>query len=261
MSLKAILFDFNGVIINDESIHGQLIKQLLIEENLTLKPGEYEYTCIGKSDRACLRDLLNSRGRVVNEAYLTKLLQKKAEGYVQELEKLEKLPIYPGLEDFIWQMKSRSSSDGGSQTVKMGLVSGAIRQEIDIVLQRANLAESFQVIVADDDVSTSKPEPDGYLLAVERFNQQLPDLNLQPSECLVIEDSLVGIQAAKRAGMKVVGVANTYPFHMLQRCSNWTVDYLMDLELDRVWEIFSQKLDDEKVSGKLPESEVKEENL
>jgi beta-phosphoglucomutase len=242
MGLKAILFDFNGVIINDESIHEQLMKELLLEENLTLKRGEYECTWFGKSDRACLRDLLNNRGRVVNEAYLTKLLHKKAETYVQELGKLEKLPIYPGLEDLIFQMRSLCNvSDDNSQSVKIGLVSGAIRQEIDIVLQRANLAELFQVIIADDDIPNSQSETDGYLLAVERFNQQFPDLNLQPKECLAIKNSLIGVQAAKSAGMQVVGLANNYPFHMLQRCSNWTVDYLMDLEVERVVEVFSQQ--------------------
>jgi beta-phosphoglucomutase len=243
MGLKAILFDFNGVIINDESIHEQLTKQLLLEENLTLTQGEYECTWFGKSDRACLRDLLNNRGRVVNEAYLTKLLHKKAEAYVQELEKLEKLPIYPGLEDLIFQVRGlrNASSDDVSQAVQIGLVSGATRQEIDTVLQRANLAELFQVIIADDDISNSQSETDGYLLAVERFNQQFPDLNLKPSECLAIKNSLIGVQAAKRAGMQVVGLANSYPFHMLQRCSNWTVDYLMDLEVERVVQIFEQK--------------------
>jgi beta-phosphoglucomutase-like phosphatase (HAD superfamily) len=245
MSLKAILFDFNGVIINDESIHEQLIKQLLLGENLTLTQGEYECTWFGKSDRACLRDLLNNRGRVVNEAYLTKLLHKKSEAYVQELEKLEKLPIYPGLEDLVFRVRSlQNVADDNSHSIKIGLVSGAIRQEIDTVLQRANLTELFQVIIADDDISNSQSETDGYLLAVERFNQQFPDLNLQPQECLAIKNSLIGVKAAKSAGMQVVGLANSYPFHMLQRCSNWTVDYLMDLEVERVFRSPTQEVGD-----------------
>jgi beta-phosphoglucomutase len=86
----------------------------------------------------------------------------------------------------------------------------------------------------------SKPEPDGYLLAVERLNQQYPNLKAQASDCLAIEDTPAGIEAAKRAGMQVVGVANTYPFHMLQRQASWTVDYLHDLELDRVQQVYSQ---------------------
>lgn len=233
MSLKAVLFDFNGVIINDESIHEQLISQILVEENLTLKKGEYQQVCLGRSDRSCVRELLASRGRMVREEYLTGLLHRKAAMYALELEKIEKLPLYPGLDDLIFQVRSRN--------LKLGVVSGAIRKEIQLVLNRAKLAEYFQVIVAGDDITSSKPEPDSYLLAVERLNQQYPELNLQPRECLAIEDTPAGIAAAKRAGMQVVGVANTYPFHMLQRCCNWTVDYLTDLELERVQEIYSQK--------------------
>jgi HAD superfamily hydrolase (TIGR01509 family) len=233
MSLKAVLFDFNGVIINDEPLHERLIEQLLLEENLTLKPGEYHKVCLGRSDRPCLSELLASRGRILNDTYLTQLLHRKARGYALELEKIEKLPLYSGLDDLLSQVRSCN--------LKLGIVSDAIRKEIEVVLNRAQLAKYFQVIVAGDDVTTSKPEPDGYLFAVKRLNQEYPDLNLQPQECLAIEDTLAGIQAAKKAGMQVVGVANTYPFHMLQRCCNWTVDDLCDLELERVQEIYSQK--------------------
>ncbi|MBD2165950.1 HAD family phosphatase [Calothrix sp. FACHB-156] len=233
MSLKAILFDFNGVIIKDEEIHLRLIDEILIQENLQPQRDSERQASLGRSDRACFQELLYNRGRVLSEEFLTQLLQQKGQMYAQELEKLEKLPLYSGIDDLIFQARSHN--------LKLGLVSGAIRQEIDIVLQRAQLAEHFPVIVAGDDINTSKPEPDGYLLAVTRLNQKYPDLNLQTQECLAIEDTPAGIQAAKRAQMQVVGVANTYPFHMLQRCCNWTVDYLTDLELERVQEVFSQK--------------------
>lgn len=233
MTLKAVLFDFNGVIINDEPIHQQLIEQILISENLRPKPGEYRQVCLGRSDRVCLSDLLTRRGRVVSETYLLQLMNRKAQAYQHELEKLDKLPLYPGLEDLIFQLCSAQ--------LKLAVVSGAMRSEVELVLNRAKLAEYFTVIVAGDDIKTSKPEPDGYLLAVERLNQQYPGFNLQPSECLAIEDTPAGIQAAKRAGMPVVGVANTYPFHMLQRQANWTVDYLCDLELERVQQVYAEK--------------------
>ncbi|BAY23840.1 putative beta-phosphoglucomutase [Calothrix sp. NIES-2100] len=233
MSLKAVLFDFNGVIINDERIHLKLIDEILIAENLQPLRDKERQASLGRSDRAFFQELLDNRGRVVSEEYLTQLLNRKAQNYILELEKLEKLPLYSGLDDLIFQVRSRH--------LKLGLVSGAIAKEIDLVLEGANLAEHFSVIVAGDDITTSKPKPDGYLLAVKRLNQKYPDLNLQPQECLAIEDTPAGIQAAKAAQMQVLGVANTYPFHMLQRCCNWTVDYLTDLELERVIEIFSQK--------------------
>lgn len=231
MTLKAILFDFNGVIINDEPLHEKLIEQLLIEENLRLRAGEFQTTCLGRSDRACLSDLLTRRGRVVTEPYLLGLIQRKSRAYQQELEAIEDLPIYPGVTDLIFNAKSAQ--------LPLGVVSGAIRSEIELVLTRTNLLDHFSIVVAGDDIQTSKPDPAGYLLAVERLNQSFPHLSIQPQECLAIEDTFAGIAAAKQAGMQVVGVANTYPFHMLQRQANWVVDYLSDLELDRIQAVFA----------------------
>lgn len=222
--LSAVLFDFNGIIINDEPLHEKLIEQLLIEENLRAKPGEFRGLCLGRSDRACLRDILQSRGRTVSDDYLNDLILRKSRAYQQELSALEKLPLYTGIEDVIFKLP----------TCKFAIVSGALRSEIEFVLTRANLKQHFSVLVCGDDLKTSKPSPDGYLLVIDRLNEAFPDLELTAANCLAIEDTFAGIQAAKAARIPVVGVANTYPFHMLQRCANWTVDYLVDLEFDRI---------------------------
>ena len=229
--LKAVLFDFNGVIINDEPLHEKLLAQILVEENLKANPDEFREVCLGRSDRACLHDLLQRRGRVVSEEYLTGLVAQKSRYYQQQLESLETVPTYPGLTDLIFKIRVAN--------LAMAVVSGAVRAEIEWVLNHLNLAQYFSVIVAGDDITASKPDPAGYLLAVDRLNQQNPALALQPEECLVIEDTFAGIEAGKRAGMKVVGVANSYPYHMMQRHSNWAVDYLSELELDRVLQVFS----------------------
>ncbi|MCY7284713.1 MAG: HAD family phosphatase [Cyanobacteria bacterium CAN_BIN43] len=229
--LKAVLFDFNGVIINDEPLHEKLLAQILVEENLKANPDEFREVCLGRSDRACLHDLLQRRGRVVSEEYLTGLVARKSCYYQQQLESLEEVPTYPGLSDLIYKIRVAN--------LAMAVVSGAVRAEIEWVLNHLELARYFSVIVAGDDITTSKPDPAGYLLAVDRLNQQNPGLALQPEECLVIEDTFAGIEAGKRAGMKVVGVANSYPYHMMQRHSNWAVDYLSELELDRVLQVFS----------------------
>mgnify|MGYP002776987920 CR=1 FL=1 len=232
MALKAVLFDFNGVIINDEPIHEKLIEQLLIEENLRPKRGEYRQYCLGRSDRACLNDILIRRGRFVSDAVLNGLIARKSRAYQTQLQSIDPLPIFPGLEDFILKLQAAG--------IKLAVVTGALRAELELVLNRTNLAQYFSVTVTSNDLMASKPAPDGYLLGVEKLNQVYPDLNLQPSECLVIEDTQIGITAARRAGMFVVGIANTYPFHMLQRQANWTVDYFADLELDRIQEVYSR---------------------
>lgn len=231
MALKAVLFDFNGIIINDEPIHEQLIEQILIAENLRPKRGEFRQICLGRSDRVCLNDIFSRRGRVLTENYLNQLISRKAQAYQEHIAQMPELPIYPGLEDFILKLQTAN--------LKIGVVTGALREEVQLVLNRANLAQYFSVITSGDDLKVSKPEPDGYLLAVEQLNQEFKNLDLKPSECLAIEDSPAGITAAKRAGMQVLGVANTYPFHIIQRQANWTVDYFWDLELERLQQVFS----------------------
>ncbi len=230
MTLKAVLFDFNGVIINDEPIHQELISEILIAENLSCEQTELQNLSVGRSDRACLTDLFHNFGRVVTEEYVTKLIAAKATAYREKIQQLPTLPIYPNVPEFLTQLQSNK--------LIIALVTGALRQQAELVLQQAHLTQYFSVIVTADDIATSKPEPDGYLLAVTRLNQQHPELNLQSRECLVIEDSLAGIEAAKRAQMRVVGIANTYPLHILQRRANWTVDYLSEIEIERIQKVF-----------------------
>lgn len=233
MSLKAVLFDFNGVIINDESIHQELINELVLAENLR-PPDDEEYRriCLGRSDRACIKDILSRRGRVVFEDYLNSAIRSKTKAYQQKLAELENLPIYPEIKDVMAKIQAAE--------LAIALVSGALKTEIELVLDRADLKQYVSIIVAGDDITTSKPQPNGYLLAVERLNRHDPTLKLRPYNCLAIEDTEAGIEAAKNAGMQVLGVANTYPMHMLQRQANWAVDYLSELELDRIKQVFEK---------------------
>lgn len=224
--LKAVIFDFNGVIINDEEIHQELINEVLLGENLRPEPSDYQELCLGRSDRACLLDILSRRGRVVSDDYLNNLIQGKTNAYRQKIEALEELPIYPELKDFLTHLQQHH--------VRIGLVTGTVLSEVKFILEKADILNYFEVIVAGDEMIRSKPEPDGYLLAVERFNELDNNLELTPENCLVIEDSPAGIEAAKRAKMEVVGIANTYPYHFMQRLSNWAIDYFSDLDIERV---------------------------
>lgn len=235
MALKAVLFDFNGVIINDEPIHEAVLEELLIEENIRPKAEEFQEVCLGRSDRACLIDLFARRDRILSERDLERLLARKQAAYCDRINQLDKIPSYPGLEDLIYKLRVAK--------IKLAIVSGSQRQGIDMALERLKLQDYFSVIVSADDIQTSKPDPEGYLLGIDRLNQAFPDLNLTPQSSLAIEDSPAGIQAAKQAGITVVGVANSYPFHMLQRQANWTVDYLNDLELDRIDAILNPDAD------------------
>lgn len=242
--LKAVLLDFNGVVINDEAIHRSLIDELLLDENLRpLTPEDYQQFCLGRSDRACLGALFEHRGRGLTESYLQKLIDRKAHKYHQKLVALETLPIYEGLQFFLEKLQLRR--------LAIALVTGAIRAEVEYVLERAGLLSYFPVIVAGNDLHASKPEPDGYQRAIAKLNEYrlangvedslLEDnLPLLPKNCLAIEDTFAGIQAAKSAGIPVVGIAHTYPYHFMQRQADWAVDRFNELDLDRLQVIFSR---------------------
>jgi beta-phosphoglucomutase len=226
MALRAVLLDFNGVVINDEALHQRLIQELLLEENLRPHPEDYNQCCLGRTDRACLSALLSRQGRVVSEEYLDRLLDRKSTSYRQQLASLDPLPLYPGLEDVIYQIRAAQ--------LKLAVVSGARRVEIQEVLALAGLDDYVTVIVSGDDVTEkgSKPAPDSYLLAIQRLNQTFPDLALTPGDCLAIEDSFAGIEAAKQAGVPVLGVAHAYPYQMIHRRADWVIDHLYELNLD-----------------------------
>ena len=232
MALKAALFNFNGVIIDDEAIRQTLSEQILIAENLRPNPDDYHEVCLGRSDRACLQALLSQRGRTVTEDTLTKLLSKENIIYQSWLDSLDKLPIYPGLEDLIFRCRAAH--------IKMAIVTGAERSQVESALAKEGLTEHFPVMVCGDDISAngSKPAPDGYLRVIEQLNQTYGDLQLRANECIAIEDTFAGIAAAKNANVPVIGVAHTYPNHMLQRRANWVVDYLREVKFDWIGQPF-----------------------
>lgn len=225
MGLKAVFLDFRGIIIDDEAIEQTLIADILLKENLRADNDEYTTYCRGRSDRACLKDILAKRGRVLSDEYLDCLLADKNRAYRQKIEELGELSLSAHLSEFLSKLQE--------QEIAVGLVTGAPKSEVEYILAKLDLTQYFDIIVTGDDLSASKPEPAPYLLAAER-------LNLQPSECLAIEDNPVGIEAAKRANIQVVGIAKTYPLHMLQRKANWTVDDFSEIELDRVDRVLSK---------------------
>jgi beta-phosphoglucomutase len=224
MPLQAVLFDFNGTIIDDEAIHHQLIDELLISENLRPTGRSHRRLCLGKSDRTALLDIFQEQDRSVDEKQMQKLLDRKSAAYQQRLGELETIPIYADLLDFLDNLESTG--------LQLGVVTGATRAGVELVLTKTGLAQRFKAIVTAEDVTQGKPSPDGYLLAAQQ-------LGVPPQNCLAIEDTFPGLLAAKAAGMPAIGIAHTYPFHMIQRRANWAVDCFADLEIQRIQETYS----------------------
>jgi beta-phosphoglucomutase len=232
MALKVILFDFNGVILDDEPIHAQLIQELMLTQNLRCTLEEVQQVCLGRSDRAAIEDLLRIKGRVLSEGELTRLIAEKHKAYQAKFSELETLPIFESFPPFFEILRQ--------SPLKVGIVSGAQRGEIEGVLTQIQIRECFEVVVAAEDISESKPSPEGYQKAIALFQQHYPEEQLQPENFLAIEDSFPGLEATRRAKIPVVGIAHTYPFHMMQRQANWAVDSFEQIDLERLVAVYDR---------------------
>lgn len=194
---KAIIFDFNGVIIDDENVHYQLFKEVLMEEDIQLNEKDYWTEYVGYDDKGMLEVIFERNNKKLTPKKMRDLIDKKNLSYFPALQK--KLNFFSGVQDFIRSLVG---------TYDLALVSGALKSEIHFVLKEANLTEAFPIIVAADDTKRSKPDPEGYLLALAQLKKNNPEV--RPVNCLVIEDTLAGVMAAKRAGMVVSALTHTY---------------------------------------------------
>ncbi|MGD1861944.1 MAG: HAD family hydrolase [Leptolyngbyaceae cyanobacterium] len=226
MVLKALLLDFNGIVIRDTGLKGRLIDEILISENLRPNPEEYFEMCTERGDRSCLERLLTRRGRVTTTDFLNDLLAKLTQSYLEQLSAVDKLPLYAGLEDLLYKAKVAA--------FPVALTTSAAQSEVEWVLDKAQLTDKFAVKVtaADLAVEEEKPSPRSYEIAIARLNEQFPDLALKPQNCLAVEAWYPGITAAKQGGIPVVGVAHCHPYRMIQRRANWVVDYLNEIDFD-----------------------------
>ena len=228
--IQAIFFDFNGVIIDDESLQFTAYQQVLRGHGIELTEEQY-FAALGMDDRTFVRTTLERAGRYTTELSQD-VLRAKSEIHRKMIE--EELPFFPGVVTFI---------KAAARHYSLGLVSMADQNEISYVFDRARLRPHFSVIVSADDVHVCKPAPDCYLSGLERLNtlrQGNRLLPLLPGECLVIEDSPPGIQAGREAGMRTLGVTNTVSETQLREAGADVVTAsLFDWTTDAVRLVFS----------------------
>jgi beta-phosphoglucomutase len=204
--IRSIIFDFNGVIVDDETPHLVCFQQALTEENLSLSKEEYYGAYLGMDERTCTMLLLTERDGTCDKSLLLRIMDRKADLF-RDYTALHKPELFPGIIEFMNAAKDR---------YRLAIASGGRRAQIDAALARTPIEHDFEVIVAAEDCPVGKPDPAIYRLTHERLNAgRLPSETLKPVECLVIEDSLAGIQSAKAAGMCVLALATTYPIDKL----------------------------------------------
>lgn len=198
--IQAIFLDFNGVIINDERIHLKAYREVLSNEGLDLTDEEY-FASLGMDDVAFVRAAYARGNQSLSDETMREVIQREHAKHRELI--ANELPVPSGVISFI---------KAAARRYDLGIVSMAERSEIDHVLELAGLKKQFLVVVSAEPGLKHKPAPDCYERALELLNEtrrRRLDLPLLANECLVIEDAPPGIESARIAGMRTLGVTNT----------------------------------------------------
>ena len=228
--IEAIFFDFNGVIIDDERIHLRAYRDVLGSEDVPLSDEDY-FARLGMDDAAFVRAAYGRAGRALTDETMRAVIKREHELHREFMK--NDLPIASGVVTFIKE---------ASRRYRLGIVSMAERSEIDHVLNLAGLDKYFSVFVNAEPGLKHKPAPDCYQRALELLNADLRAsrrLPLLANECLVIEDAPPGIEAARAAGMRTIGVTNTVSESQLRNAGAEIVTAsLADWNIDAVHHLF-----------------------
>lgn len=196
--VKAIVFDFDGVLFDTEPLHFDMFRQVLRMEGISLAPEVYYARYVGLTDPACFRAVLADHGRSpASSETVARLVQCKTE--LMQASLRARLPAVPGVRDCVETIASR---------YRTAVASGALREEIALCLELAGMASMFEHVSAAQDVHQGKPAPALYLHALAALNRRSA---LRADECVAIEDTPHGIEAAHQAGMRCIAVATTLP--------------------------------------------------
>jgi beta-phosphoglucomutase len=199
MNLQAIVFDFDGVIANSEPLHLRAFQQALSEDGIELSASDYFNRYLGFDDVGMFEALARDRGIAMSDRQVTALVTRKGVKLQTMLQAGSVL--FPGAADFI---------RAAAAAVPVAIASGALRHEIDEIVEAAGIAQLFTTVVAAGDTPQSKPSPAPYLLAFERL-REATGRELDGRRCVAIEDSRWGLESARGAGLRCVGVTNSYP--------------------------------------------------
>jgi len=199
MNYKAVLFDMDGVIVDSEPLHVAAFQATLKRYGHDLSEDQYKKHFAGKTDEAGFKHYFDFINETVE---LSAIMDEKARAYLELA--ADQLVSYPGVIEFINEL--------AMQKVPLALVTGSLRAEAEITLKTFNIDRYFSVVIAAEDISHSKPSPEGYLKASTA-------LGVEPSDCVVIEDAPSGVKAALAAGMRCLAVTTTHTSDELSQAS------------------------------------------
>lgn len=192
--LNAVIFDFDGVILDSEGLHFKIFNQVLERYKIFVTWEDYQKRYIGYNDEDALKIIFKNNKKRVNKKIIDELITRKAVLFEESVHN-NGAEVFPGVVELIKSIPVK---------LPVGLCSGALRSDIDPVLKNLKIKRFFKSIVTAEDTKKSKPYPDPYLLSLKNLNIQ------DPSKTIAIEDTPAGINSAKEAGMKVLAVTNTF---------------------------------------------------
>jgi len=195
----AVLFDFDGVIVNSEPLHYRAFREVLAEEHIELAEQEYYADLIGFDDRGAFKHIFEKHGKPLEPKTLLRVMTRKSEVMMEQIYK-EHYHALPGVEEFV---------RGLWRKYPLAICSGALREEIEVMLEGISLRDCFSAIVAAEDVTVGKPDPQGYFLAAQQISKKVGK-PIRPQDCLIVEDAPMVIRSVKAAGFKTLGVATSH---------------------------------------------------
>ena len=223
-ALQAIVLDFDGVIADSEPLHLKAFQRTLAEEGIELTAEDYFDRYLGYDDVGMFQAVMKDRAITMSDADVAAFVARKGVALSALLHDGEVL--FPGAADFI---------RAAATEVPLAIASGAMRHEILDIVDGAGLGHLFVAIVAAGDTPESKPSPAPYVLAFERLRQHT-GRDLDRQRCVAVEDSRWGLESALGAGLRCVGVTNSYSADELGHAELVVggLDVLTLSELDRL---------------------------
>jgi beta-phosphoglucomutase len=198
--LKAVIFDFDGVISDSEPCHFAAYNKILADFGIQVNKEEYYAEYLGFTDYEAFEDIQKRYKTDFKGMSIERLVEHKAEVFQELIRKTGHL--IDGIVELVGELETND--------IKLAINSGATSADIKVMLAGTAIEDSFDIIVSADDVSRGKPDPEGYLLTLKKLNAVSP-FPVSAKQCVVIEDSHWGITSAKKAAMRVIAVTGSYP--------------------------------------------------
>ena len=218
--LQAVILDFDGVITDSEILHFRSLNKVLARYGFRMTKKDYYKHYLGLSDLDFFKELGRKGKLQLDSRQMQQILEEKKELY--EKLAITEGRIIEGVRDFLEMLKINN--------IPMAICSGALLPEINLILEGAQLNCFFEVIVSAEQIKKGKPAPDGLLLTLQKLNEKNENL-ITADQCIVIEDSHWGLEAAKAAGMHPVAVTNSYEAEQLTPTEK-VVNHLSELSMD-----------------------------